>query len=126
MFVNRKFSFICLPVLIFVLSIGVSACQAESQSNSDIPQPNDLRVVKKSVIQARDILLVTISPSTPHIVRGSVYSIDAEIRNVSGEKVSVDLNSIQLVVQAELAPEDNGCAWFYSASYISAIKDNEA
>jgi len=75
---------------------------------------------------ADSFIQVTISPSTPHIIRGAVYSIDAQIKNVSSGVVAIDLKSITLAVQPEVAPAMEGCAWFYGGFYSSSISDKEA
>lgn len=58
---------------------------------------------------------VTLNSSVQHIALGSIYSMSADVKNVSSQPLVVDLASIDLAVHADLAPPSERCVWWYQA-----------
>jgi hypothetical protein len=125
----EKTEAIRLNALIWVLFLLVSDgfCAAQPQNNvaSGTARGALTGQAKPSGGDAESVIQVTISPSTPHIIKGAVYSIDAQIKNVSSGPVAIDLNTVTLAVQPEVAPTMQGCAWFYDDFYSSSISNKE-
>ena len=63
-----------------------------------------------------DMLQVTISASTQHIIRGAIYGLDADLKNASSRTLLLELNTITLAVQPELAPNKQRCVYYYAPS----------
>jgi hypothetical protein len=115
-------------VCLLLLLVNAVLCIGQDQKNV-APTGSQVSVLSKalnpSATDANSPLQVTISPSTAHIVRGAAYSLDAQIKNVSKQPVGVDLRTITLAAQPELAPKNQNCAWFFGSFYSPSIARNE-
>lgn len=97
----------CFAVLMLTGSVGPLALCLQT---SPVVPP------AATTATASRYLHVTINSSTANIVEGAVYGLDAELENVSSVPVTVDLGSLRLAVQPELAPSDFSCTFFYDAA----------
>jgi hypothetical protein len=70
-------------------------------------------------------LRVTLASSTSHISLGSIYSMSADVQNVSAKPLLVDLASIRLAVHSILSPPEKRCVWFYFPHYNDAFKSHK-
>jgi hypothetical protein len=109
--------FHCLPIF------------AAPPKNKTKQKPATTRQVDKSpkpapapVADSTSFLQVTISPSTPQILKSSVYSIDVLVKNISSKPVLINTASILLAVEPELGPPQSGCTSFYSPHLNKTIK----
>ena len=100
-----------LGSLLFIATLhSAAATEPNAAGNQASPQPVSASSEK--------FISVTFNTSTTKIIQGSVLSMDTEIENISNSPVSVDLDSMQLAVQPELAPADVLCTWFYEPSAV--------
>lgn len=105
---------------IFALASLIAACGSRSMLGAEVSPPNEDQ--KTFAMESTSgSLRILFNPSTSRIVRGSVYGLDAEIENISGKTINIDLSTVSLAVQPELEPIKGNCTSFYAARYNPAI-----
>jgi hypothetical protein len=99
--------------LIASLSVFAHVCSAQTGQSATSSSPGSIRGTSPA---GDDMIQVSISASTQHIIRGSIYGLDADLKNVSTQMVSLEINTITLAVQPEMAPDSQRCVFYYAAS----------
>jgi len=100
-------------VLRCVLTLGTVATLVLAVPSLAQAPSSALPPASRSTDTTSHYLQVTINPSTADIIEGAVYGLDAELDNASDVAITVNLKTIRLTVQPELAPPNVSCTWFY-------------
>ena len=112
------------PLKTFCKIVPLLVTLVASATATDLKKPRSVEPQQTSSsipTNAANYVHVTIHPSTGAIVAGAIYSLDAELKNVSNVPVSIDTSHVFLLVQPELAPSNFSCSLSYSAYPINRI-----
>jgi hypothetical protein len=92
---------------------AVAACQTSVKQST--------LVGAKPVADSTNTVQVTFDTAPSQVIQGSAFSLVADIQNTTSSLILIDLDTVYLAVQPELAPPSAVCEWFYPASYEASL-----
>lgn len=105
--------FACLIAFLTLCIQAGFVCAAQTGQSVATASPGSIRGTSPT---GDDMIQVSISASTQHIIRGSIYGLDADLKNVSTQPLLLETNTIMLAVQPEMAPSSQRCVFYYPPS----------
>jgi hypothetical protein len=115
--VRRYFAGVTILFSLTSLFGGIEICAAQMPKTQGSDQGS-------RTSEADTALQAVIHSSSNHLVKGAVYSVDADIKNVSPLAIRIDLASIQLAVQPELGPSGFRCVYFPLTHWPRSVQPN--